>query len=146
APELCCSVGVGAVAVGKVLFSQNFIELTTFDDGMLPVLNQFGDQKIVNSFSDILISTEDRIDTVLPCRIQSSSRQHVSSVEWSKVGINRTKGSARQNQRGRVLQNTCCVKSCPRVILLGAILANPATICYLQGCTTVSVLWFCHCL
>ena len=52
--------GVGAIAVGEILFRQDLVELFAFDDGVGAIVDQLIDQDVGNAFADILIGPEER--------------------------------------------------------------------------------------
>src|SRR6185369_15603915 len=59
--ELGCRIGVGAVALGEVLFSQDFVHGFAFDDGIRAVLHEMFYQQVGDAFSDVNVGAKGRV-------------------------------------------------------------------------------------
>ena len=65
AGDLGGAVGVGAVAVGEVLFGEDLVELLAFDHGVDAVVHQLVYQDVGDALADVLIGPEQRGNAAL---------------------------------------------------------------------------------
>ena len=50
-----CRRGICSIAIGKVLFGQNFVQRIALDYGIFPIFDQLLHQQVGNAFADILV-------------------------------------------------------------------------------------------
>ena len=51
--------GIGAVAIGEILFGEEFVECGAFNDGILAVFDELFDEHGGDAFADVLVGAED---------------------------------------------------------------------------------------